>query len=261
VPRRSARLLADELEARLREHADPRRAVAERAYLKSELEFIGAGTPAVRARVRTFASEHEMDHAALVALVRTLWQRPLHEARAAAIELLGRHEQLLVAQDLALIESLIRRSFTWAYVDPLAIDIAGALVEREPALLLELDRWAGDDDFWVRRAALLALLRPLRRGEDDFERFARYADAMLEEREFFIRKAIGWVLREVSKRRPDLVYEWLAPRAARASGVTIREAVKYLPQRQRDTVMASYLAGQKAPQRDRNNKRPRACGA
>jgi 3-methyladenine DNA glycosylase AlkD len=63
---------------------------------------------------------------------------------------------------------------------------------------------------------------------------------MLEEREFFIRKAIGWVLREASKRRPDLVYAWIAPRAGRASGVTIREAVKYLPSAQRDEILAAY---------------------
>jgi 3-methyladenine DNA glycosylase AlkD len=78
---------------------------------------------------------------------------------------------------------------------------------------------------------MLALLVPLRRGGGDFERFARYADAMLEDREFFIRKAIGWVAREVSKKRPALVAEWLAPRMHRASGVTLREARKYLPRR------------------------------
>ncbi len=62
---------------------------------------------------------------------------------------------------------------------------------------------------------------------------------MLEEREFFIRKAIGWILRDTGRRRPDLVYEWLLPRAPRASGVTIREAVKYLAPDQRDAVLAA----------------------
>ena len=80
--------------------------------------------------------------------------------------------------------------------------MAGALVERFPELGSALDRWAKDADFWVRRSAILALLDPLRRGEGDFDRFSRYADAMLCEKEFFIRKAIGWTLREVSKRRP-----------------------------------------------------------
>jgi 3-methyladenine DNA glycosylase AlkD len=63
---------------------------------------------------------------------------------------------------------------------------------------------------------------------------------MLEEREFFIRKAIGWVLRETGKPRPDMVYEWLLPRAGRASGVTVREAVKYLLPAQRLEVLAAY---------------------
>jgi 3-methyladenine DNA glycosylase AlkD len=63
---------------------------------------------------------------------------------------------------------------------------------------------------------------------------------MLDEREFFIRKAIGWVLRETSKRRPDEVTAWLAPRTHRASGVTMREAVKYLPSADAERLMAAY---------------------
>jgi 3-methyladenine DNA glycosylase AlkD len=62
---------------------------------------------------------------------------------------------------------------------------------------------------------------------------------MLDEREFFIRKAIGWVLRETARKRPDLVYGWLLPRAMRASGVTIREAIKPLSATQRDAIDAA----------------------
>jgi 3-methyladenine DNA glycosylase AlkD len=113
------------------------------------------------------------------------------------------------------------------------------LAERYPELGTVLDRWAGDPDFWLRRSAMLALLIPLRQGRGDFERFGRYADAMLDEREFFIRKAIGWVLRDTARRRPDLVYEWLLPRAARASGVSIREAVKPLSAAQRASILAA----------------------
>ena len=150
--------------------------------------------------------------------------------------------ELLQAGDLELVERLIRESRTWALVDGLAPSVAGRLVERHPELAATLDRWATDENFWVRRSALLALLLPLRRGEGDFERFSRYADAMLEEREFFIRKAIGWVLRETSKKRPELVYDWIRDHAARASGVTIREAVKYLSEEQREDVLARRAA-------------------
>jgi 3-methyladenine DNA glycosylase AlkD len=105
-----------------------------------------------------------------------------------------------------------------------------------------LDRWAGDDDFWIRRSSLLAHLLALRGGEGDFERFAGYADGMLAEKEFFIRKAIGWVLRDTARKRPDLVYEWILPRAARASGVTIREVVKRLSAEQAAEIRSARSA-------------------
>jgi 3-methyladenine DNA glycosylase AlkD len=158
----------------------------------------------------------------------------------AALELLDANPALLRADDAALVERMLRTARTWALVDGLAEHVMGGLTERFPELTATLDRWAADDDFWLRRSALLALLRPLRRGEGDFERFSRYADQMLEEKEFFIRKAIGWVLRDTAKRRPDLVAGWLAPRAHRASGVTMREAVKPLPADVAASLMATY---------------------
>jgi 3-methyladenine DNA glycosylase AlkD len=63
---------------------------------------------------------------------------------------------------------------------------------------------------------------------------------MLAEREFFIRKAIGWVLREAGKRRPGEVVAWLGPRTDRASGVTVREAVKYLPAEDAERLLSAY---------------------
>src|SRR5262245_46971502 len=127
----------------------------------------------------------------------------------AAVELLGIYHERLRSQDIVFLEHLLRASYTWALVDPLAMSITGRLAERHPELGVVLDRWANDQDFWIRRAALLALLVPLRRGEGDFERLAKYADAMLGDKEFFVRKAIGWVLRDTAKKRPSLVFAWL----------------------------------------------------
>ena len=222
--------LAAAVEAGLRRLADPVRAEGARRYLKSGLEFIGVPTPPFRRVIKAeLRSAAPPDRDALLAAVAALWKKPVFELRAAAAELLDLRGDLLGAEDIELVERLVRESRTWALVDNLAAHVAGALVERLPALADELDRWAADPDFWVRRSAMLALLVPLRRGSGDWERFGRYADAMLEEKEFFIRKAIGWVLREVSKKRPALVAGWLEPRARRASGVTLREALKYLP--------------------------------
>jgi 3-methyladenine DNA glycosylase AlkD len=228
------------IEAALRSAGDPLRAAGEKRYLKSDLEFIGVAIPGVRQVIREFLrAQGKLEKEQLIGLVTALWG-PVHERRVVAIDLLERHKRLLTPDDIPLIELLLRESRTWAYVDALAAGVAGEMVERYAELNAVLDRWAIDEDFWIRRSALLALLGPIRRGGGDFERFARYADSMLDQSEFFIRKAIGWVLREASKKRPELVYGWLAPRTHRASGVTMREAVKYLPSEQRERLMAAY---------------------
>jgi 3-methyladenine DNA glycosylase AlkD len=231
---------AREVEAELSSRGDPTRAVQEKRYLKSEREHFGVSVPGIRAVVEGLAVRHpEPTRTQLLALVERLWDRPAHECRFAAVELLGRFGTLLAPPDLSLLERLIRESGTWALVDGLAASVVGTLIERYPELAEVLDDWAGDPDFWLRRSALLALLVPLRRGEGDFARFGRYADGMLEEREFFIRKAIGWVLRETGKKRPELVHGWLLPRASRASGLTVREAVKHLPEAMKDEILGA----------------------
>jgi 3-methyladenine DNA glycosylase AlkD len=229
------------LEGALRAIGTRERAIRERAYLKSDLEFLGATVWQIRSAVKEMAAGFsDLDHDQLVALAEELWRQPIHERRMAATVLLEHRSGMLGAADLPLLERLTRESRTWALVDGLAGDVVGTILAAdEPGTLPTLDRWATDPDFWVRRAALLAWLRPLRHGAPS-ARFLAYADGMLEEREFFIRKAIGWVLRELGKRRPTEVMAWLAPRTHRASGVTMREATRYLPLAERDRLMIAY---------------------
>lgn len=236
--------LANAIERSLKAEATPERAEKEKAYLKSELEHLGVSVPAIRRVTRAaLATRADLSHDGLIDLARALWSKPIHERRMAAVEVLEACSRQLIAGDLPLIERFLRESRGWALVDGLATNVAGRLVERFPELERELDRWAKDEDFWIRRSALLARLVELRKGRGDFEAFARHADAMLEETEFFVRKAIGWVLREASKKRPDAVADWLEPRAARASGVTIREAIKYLPERRQRQILDAHKPG------------------
>ena len=232
--------LADQINTALRARDAPGRAEHEKAYLKSKLIHCGTSVTAIRSVAKAVDAQHPgLGHDDLVMLVDALWAAPVHERRMAAVELLRIYHDRLHGEDMVLLERLLRGSRTWALVDPLAALVAGRLAERHPEAGTVLDRWAKDDDFWIRRAALLALLGGLRRGDGDFGRFARYADALLDDKEFFVRKAIGWAQRETAKKRPSLVYEWLLPRAARASAVTIREAIKPLPEQQRAAVLAA----------------------
>jgi 3-methyladenine DNA glycosylase AlkD len=229
--------LAAQIERDLRRLGDPDQARGAQAYLKHELVHLGVATPALRGTIR--ALPRDLTRAQVIGLARALWPRGVHELRMAAIELLMRHRTLLGLRELPLLERMVRESGSWAYVDAIAAWVVGDVALRHPRSGATLDRWARDPDFWLRRAAMLALLVPLRRGAGDLARFERYADAMLDETEFFIRKAIGWVLREIGKRRPDAVFAWLAPRAARASGVTLREALKPLTAAQRKAIAAA----------------------
>jgi len=250
----SAATLAEAIDRDLRERGGADRAEKEKAYLKSELCHYGVSVPETRTVVREALRGQGLSHDEIIELAQRLWappraatdspkatkdSTPVHDRRAAAAMALIQSQDLLDAGDADAIERLLREAKTWALVDPLAGDLVGPLSEKDAGFDPVLERWSRDDDLWIRRSALLAHLVPLRQGRGNFDRFSRFADAMLEEKEFFIRKAIGWVLRDASRLRPDLVFEWILPRAHRASGVTIREAVRRLAPEQRDAVLAA----------------------
>ena len=219
---------------RIAAHGTQDRAEGSKAYLKSQLHHLGARVGDVRRETRRWIDEHPVT---LDDLSR-MWDMPIFEAKLAAVEAAEvLHPDVDARLALQVAERWTREAGTWALVDPLATKVVPPLLASIPDADEVLDRWAADGDFWVRRAALLALLPDLRAGGGDFDRFGRYADDMLDETEFFIRKAIGWVLRDTGRKRPDLVYQWILPRADRASGVTIREAVKPLTAEQRRAVL------------------------
>jgi 3-methyladenine DNA glycosylase AlkD len=240
--------LANEMEAQLRAAGTAERAVKEKAYLKSALDFAGASLSTIRCCAKHVRRDHpNLPGSEVLALADELWSRELHERRMVAVVLLELYAARLVPADLDHLERLIRNAHTWALVDGLAGDVAASINAAYPGdatVDVVVRRWAADDDFWVRRSALLAHLTSLgRRGSfEGWDRFCELADAMLDEREFFIRKAIGWVLREASKTHADQVADWLRPRVSRISGVTIREAVRYVSDSDRDSLLAAYRA-------------------
>jgi 3-methyladenine DNA glycosylase AlkD len=220
--------------AALASRGSPERAAGAKAYLKSELDFLGVNAAGLRATAREVLDGHPgIGHDRLVALVRALWKEPVFELRALGVALLERRPDLLSADDLGFLEELLRGSGTWALVDWICTKVAAPVVASAPRARRALEHWSRDGDFWLRRAALLSLLPELRAGRGDFALFARFAGRMIDEREFFIRKAIGWVLRDVSKKRPELAFAFLAEHIDRVSGLTLREGSKYLDARRR----------------------------
>jgi len=219
---------------RCRAAGSARRAVGTKAYLKSEMSFYGTTMPEIRRATNDYAREHpDLTRAELRRIVDELWTTDVFEVRSAGVALLAKYAELLTERDLTWLVGFVRRSKTRAHVDWIAADVIGGVVGESRTALRRLPAWARDENFWVRRTALLAQLRTLSHQAGDFPLFARLAAPMLGEREFFIRKAIGWILREVSKKRPDLTFVFLRENLGRVSGLTLREGAKYLPASQR----------------------------
>lgn len=230
----SAAAVAEGLAAQLAALGDPARAVGEAAYLKSDLHFYGVRVPDVRRAVKTLLRAEHPDHDAALALADALWGevvdgRAVHELRLAAVEVLMASPHLVAPADLPWIETHLRECHTWALVDPLAGAVVAALAVRQPdATLPVLDRWLNDRDFWIRRSAVLAVRGLLAEGREH-ARFYRYCATLLPEREFFIRKVLGWALREEAARRPAEVEAWLRAHMAGMNLVTLREPLRKLP--------------------------------
>ncbi|AWB87770.1 DNA alkylation repair protein [Mycetocola zhujimingii] len=153
----------------------------------SGLESYGASVGAVRGTVRDAMRKYRgMSHDEITALASELWMAPVYERRLAAVVVLQSHVVMLDNSDLTRIEGFLRDGRVRSLVDPLATDVVGPMIERlddvgQSRARAALDRWLGENNVWLRRAALLAPLRALRSGTGDPDRFARQARAILAE--------------------------------------------------------------------------------
>lgn len=243
-PKSSSAAYVAQLRAALEPLGDPERAVQEKRYLKSELEFFGVGMPALRKTAKSFVRAHELDHEALLALTRALWLEEVHELRAVAVGILELERQQLTAADLPSLIALVRQAKTWALVDWIATKVIGPMAD-DPKAREQIEAWARDPDFWVRRTALLCHHDALLQGRGDFDHFARMAEPLLGDPEFFVRKAIGWVLRSTAKRTPQRTYAFVEKHARALSGLSYREATRALTPAQQKK-LAALRGGKRA---------------
>lgn len=241
---------------------DPERAVQEKRYHKSPLRHLGTGMTAIRRAGMALTRAHALDRESLRALVEALFATDVFELRSVGIGILERKWKLLEPEDAQWLISLVRASPMWAHVDWLAAGVVGPVLGDSGAAKRTLDAWACDENVWVRRAAILAPLVALRSGAGDFDAFEARVTPLLPDREFWIRKAIGWVLREVSKKRPELTAGFVRRHHAEMSALSWREATRRLPEAVRATLPArgtvSSTRAAPAAARRRRSPAPRA---
>ncbi|MFJ9683659.1 DNA alkylation repair protein [Streptomyces sp. NPDC101194] len=243
-PTPPAPVLAAQLRTALEDNAVPGRAEGEKAYLKSPLEHIGVPLPAMRTVVRNFLHRHPgLDRDTLLELSQKLWTPPVHESRSCAALLLQSSTDLLEPQDTAYLEQLLRESQTWAHVDLIAPKVAGTLLLRLPQTADDYLRWSRDEHQWVRRGGILSYLPALRDpGEFPhyFPGFSELAAPLLTDSRFFVRKALGWTLREGAKHHPQQITDWLLQRLPKVSGLTLREATRSIDDHTRRNLLHTH---------------------
>jgi 3-methyladenine DNA glycosylase AlkD len=216
--------LAASVRRGLEEVADPARAPGQQAYMKSAMPFLGVAVPTAR-RVARSAAKAQKDAGALRLAALMLWDDAVHrEERYAAMAILA----VLPASDdvsvIPLIEHMVRTGQWWDYTD----ELAHRLVDLHDRLPTETARsvraWSTDENFWIRRIAILSQLG--RRDRVDPVLLADVLEPNIADPEFFLRKAIGWALREYARVEPGWVIAFASEHDI--SPLSRREALKHL---------------------------------
>lgn len=208
--------------------ANPEKAGPMAAYMKTDQPFYGVqkkGRSGVhRELVRRWPPE---DRAAYRAGVLALWRRPNREEQYLAIDYAKAFPRFVTLSSLPLYRRLIVQGAWWDFVDDIAVHLVGDVLDRQrDRTTPKVRAWIDDDDLWLRRTAIICQIGD-KEDTDEALLFEACA-ARLHETEFFIRKAIGWALRDYARTAPDAVRTFVLAHRDSLSGLSFREATKHL---------------------------------
>ena len=200
-------------------------------YMKSAMPYRGVPSPMLRAITREVFPHYPLLIVdAWKTTVLTLWDEATYrEERYAAIELVSyrAYKRFRTIEALPLYEYLITTGAWWDLVDGLAIHQVGSLVREYPTQMRRhLLTWSKGPDLWLRRTAIIAQVGF--KASTDQQLLYACIEPNLDRRDFFLRKAIGWALREYGKAAPDAVRQFVAEHERELSGLSRREALKHL---------------------------------
>ncbi len=208
----------------LRALGDPNRATQEKRYQKSRWEHWGVALPKMDIAIKNTLGD--ISQAQALELCRRLWREPVWDLKIVAGRILARKSIAADAEVWEFVTGRLAELDGWAVADNFAPAAWRCLTENT-GRLDTAETWIESPHVWTRRAALVFTL-PWAKEMRDPERMLGWAARLAENREWFIQKAIGWWLRELSKRDPERVRRFLADHSETLKGVARREATKYL---------------------------------
>jgi 3-methyladenine DNA glycosylase AlkD len=218
------------IRAGLRDHPDPAKAPIMQAYMKSAMPYLGIQTPVHRRLCRDIFRAHPLDSFGTWRdTILTLWRDAgYREERYAAIALAAYppYRDFRTLRALPLYKELITTGAWWDYVDAIATRQIAEMLRKNPARMsATLREWATNEDIWLRRTAILAQLNF--KSETDLTLLCDCIEPSLHRPEFFLRKAIGWALRQYARTNPTEVLKYIKYQD-RLSPLSRREALKHL---------------------------------
>ncbi len=201
------------------------------AYMKSAMPYLGVQTQGMRAACAEVFTAYSLSSSEdWQQTIRALWQQAQYrEERYAALALLGdrRYKHYRTLDVVPLYEELIVSGAWWDLVDGIATHLVGDLLRSYPDEMPPiLRRWSTGQDHWLRRTSIICQVSFKR--DTDRALLFDCIEPSIGERDFFLRKAIGWALREYGKHAPDIVGAYVASNEQRLSPLSKREALKYV---------------------------------
>jgi 3-methyladenine DNA glycosylase AlkD len=219
--------LINDLEEIFRQNGDIAESKSKSAYMRDQFPFFGIQTPVRRTLQKPLFKKHPIqDERHLKQILVDLWGREQREFQYAALDMASTFRKHASSQLLELYESMIRTKSWWDTVDELAVNLIGPLVTKHPNLIGVMDSWVEDENLWIRRSALLFQLKWKK--QTDTQRLFTYCSTLMHENDFFIRKAIGWALRQYSKTDPKAVKGFIHNNQSKLSPLSIKEGSKYV---------------------------------
>jgi 3-methyladenine DNA glycosylase AlkD len=206
---------------------DPVRAEGQKAYMRDRFPFLGLTMGARRTLDRTVLADlPRPDQNDLRTIALRCWDLPEREYQYFACDLLRAQLRVPGPDFLDTIRTLINTKSWWDTVDPLATRVVGGLVRRHPEMVATMDDWSTGDNLWLARTAILHQLHY--GAGTDTERLFGYCTGQAGHPDFFIRKAIGWALRQYARTDPAAVRTYVDNHRGELSPLSVREATKHL---------------------------------
>ena len=212
------------------EHANPELAKGMKAYMRDQFDFFGIKSPVRRELSRPFFKEiKQLSRHEVFALTKKLWKQPERELHYTAQELFDKMAKKIITEksDIKFLEYLVLHNSWWDTVDFVAPRLMKIYFEKFPEERnKKIDEWITSDNIWLKRSALLIHLKM--KDKVDLPYMFETILRLNHTKEFFINKAIGWILREHSKKRKAEIQEFVDKHGGELSNLSIREGTKYL---------------------------------